>query len=91
MRASVELFADAIIVAGAEVDVSPVTIRGAPEKFSNDDGGNIWVDGVAIGTPLAKAALYSPLPRIRYEIPGSCLPTSRITKWLRKTTGRLRR
>ena len=25
--------------------VSPETIRGAPEDFSNDDGGNVWVDG----------------------------------------------
>ena len=45
VRANVELLAGSIVVAGAEVDVSPVTIRGAPEKFSNDDGGNIWVDG----------------------------------------------
>ena len=28
-----------------EVAINPVEIRGAPQAFSNDDGGNVWIDG----------------------------------------------
>ena len=32
-------------VAETDAAVSPVEIRGAPQEFSNDDGGNVWIDG----------------------------------------------
>ena len=44
-EATAVLFTQGKVLAEKSVDVSPVAIRGAPEEYSNDDGGNVWIDG----------------------------------------------
>jgi len=41
----VQLLAGREVLAEASEDVSPTALSGAPAKYTNDDGANIWIDG----------------------------------------------
>lgn len=40
-----ELRAGGVVVGSTTRDVSPVALQGAPARYSQDDGGNVWIDG----------------------------------------------
>lgn len=46
-EATVELLAENLLLAASTKTVSPKPLKGAPEIHTNDDGGNVWVDGEA--------------------------------------------
>ena len=42
--AEVQLTYNSTVIASVERDVTPVALHGCPERYPNDDGGNVWID-----------------------------------------------
>jgi hypothetical protein len=42
--AEVRFYHGSTTIASVRRDVNPVTLRGGPQNYNNDDGGNVWID-----------------------------------------------